>query len=86
MLLTSHGALLTFQTLGKTGRVLKVYGDGDLRVAVGNQTWTFNPLCVTPVPPHVITDLNNTMGHNERQDLQSKHYKLVQFWEKIMIL
>ena len=52
--------------------MLKVYGDGDLRVAVGNQTWTFNPLCVTPVPAHVLTDLNNTMGHNERGDMQSK--------------
>lgn len=61
------------QTLGKTGRVLKVYADGDLRVAVGNQTWTFNPMCVSQVPPSVITDLNNTMGHNEREDLQSKY-------------
>ncbi|XP_045161724.1 E3 ubiquitin-protein ligase MIB2-like [Mercenaria mercenaria] len=58
-------------TLGKTGRVLKIYADGDLRVAVGNQTWTFNPMCVSQVPASVITDLNNTMGHNEREDLQT---------------
>ena len=65
--------IMTFlQTLGKTGRVLKVYVDGDLRVAVGNQTWTFNPACVSQVPAGIITDLNNTMGHNEREDLQSE--------------
>ncbi|KAL4220948.1 E3 ubiquitin-protein ligase mib2 [Mactra antiquata] len=57
-------------TLGKQGRVLKVYTDGDLRVAVGNQTWTFNPMCVSQISANVITDLNNTMGHNERQDIQ----------------
>lgn len=58
-------------TLGKTGRVLKVYGDGDLRVAVGSQTWTFNPACVTQVPASGKTDLNNTMGHNEREEMQT---------------
>ena len=49
-----------------------MYVDGDLRVAVGNQTWTFNPACVSQVPAGILTDLNNTMGHNEREDLQSK--------------
>lgn len=32
--------------LGKTGKVVKVYEDGDLRVTVDGQTWTLNPLCV----------------------------------------
>ena len=35
------------QALGKTGKVLKVYSDGDLRVAVGGRTWTFNPAVLT---------------------------------------
>ncbi|XP_052213895.1 E3 ubiquitin-protein ligase MIB2-like isoform X2 [Dreissena polymorpha] len=58
-------------TLGKNGRVLKVYADGDLRVAVKNQTWTFNPQCVTQIPLNELTALNNTMGHNEREDMQN---------------
>ncbi|XP_052759643.1 E3 ubiquitin-protein ligase MIB2-like isoform X2 [Mya arenaria] len=58
-------------TLGKNGRVLKVYTDGDLRVAIGNSTWTFNPLCVSQIPPNELTALNNTMGHNEREEMQN---------------
>ena len=27
--------------------MLKVYADGDLRVAFGGQTWTFNPACLS---------------------------------------
>uniref|UniRef100_U3IT99 RING-type E3 ubiquitin transferase n=1 Tax=Anas platyrhynchos platyrhynchos TaxID=8840 RepID=U3IT99_ANAPP len=34
-------------TLGHIGKVIKVYGDGDLRVSVGEQSWTFNPACLT---------------------------------------
>ncbi|XP_046895787.1 E3 ubiquitin-protein ligase MIB2 [Hypomesus transpacificus] len=33
--------------LGQVGKVLKVYADGDLRVAFGGQTWTFNPACLS---------------------------------------
>lgn len=33
--------------LGVTGRVMKVYFDGDLRVNFDGKTWTLNPLCVT---------------------------------------
>ncbi|XP_012288301.1 E3 ubiquitin-protein ligase MIB2 [Orussus abietinus] len=36
--------------LGKTGKIIKIYSDGDLRVALDGHTWTFNPLCVTLVP------------------------------------
>ncbi|KAL3861794.1 hypothetical protein ACJMK2_007813 [Sinanodonta woodiana] len=57
------------ETLGKTGQILKVYPDGDLRVQVGIQTWTFNPLNCFPVPHGVVTDMNNTMGHNEREEM-----------------
>ncbi|XP_043219139.1 E3 ubiquitin-protein ligase MIB2-like [Amphibalanus amphitrite] len=35
--------------LGKTGQITKIYADGDLRVSMNGQTWTINPLCVTPV-------------------------------------
>ncbi|XP_070516518.1 E3 ubiquitin-protein ligase MIB2 isoform X3 [Cardiocondyla obscurior] len=37
--------------LGKTGKVIKIYSDGDLRVAldIHGHTWTFNPLSVVPV-------------------------------------
>ncbi|XP_067423322.1 E3 ubiquitin-protein ligase MIB2 isoform X5 [Emydura macquarii macquarii] len=34
-------------TLGHIGKVIKVFGDGDLRVSVGGQSWTFNPACLT---------------------------------------
>ncbi|EFN80905.1 E3 ubiquitin-protein ligase MIB2 isoform X2 [Harpegnathos saltator] len=36
--------------LGKTGKVMKIYADGDLRVALDSHTWTFNPLSVVLVP------------------------------------
>ncbi|KAL6431933.1 hypothetical protein ACFW04_007392 [Cataglyphis niger] len=36
--------------LGKTGKIIKIYPDGDLRVALDGPTWTFNPLSVVPVP------------------------------------
>ncbi|KAK0061423.1 E3 ubiquitin-protein ligase MIB2 [Biomphalaria pfeifferi] len=54
-------------TLGKIGIVKKVYVDRDLRVAVANQEWTFNPLCCTLVP-HGAEEMNNTLGsgHDQR--------------------
>lgn len=39
------------QALGKTGKIIKIYPDGDLRVALDGPTWTFNPLSVVPVSP-----------------------------------
>lgn len=54
-------------TLGRVGRVLKVYADGDLRVAVANQTWTFNPACCSIVPS-IEPDNNNTNGGHEQRD------------------
>ncbi|XP_072305575.1 E3 ubiquitin-protein ligase MIB2 isoform X2 [Eucyclogobius newberryi] len=46
---TFHPGALT-KVLGQTGKVLKVYADGDLRVAFGGQTWTFNPACLSAWP------------------------------------
>ncbi|KAM7312463.1 E3 ubiquitin-protein ligase MIB2 isoform X1 [Ixodes scapularis] len=53
--------------LGKLGKVTKVYTDGDLRVNVDGQTWTFNPLCVVPVPGSA-TEISNTMTANTREE------------------
>lgn len=36
-------------TLGKVGRVQQVYHDNDLKVEVGNTSWTYNPLAVSKV-------------------------------------
>ena len=35
--------------LGKTGRIVTVYADGDVRVTLIGHTWTFNPACLVPV-------------------------------------
>ncbi|MEE6483923.1 hypothetical protein FKM82_013690 [Ascaphus truei] len=35
------------EALGQIGKVIKVFGDGDMRVSVGGQSWTFNPACLT---------------------------------------
>lgn len=45
----------------------KVYDDGDLRVTVDGQTWTLNPLCLTPLPGSA-TELHNTMAASVRQE------------------
>ncbi|XP_059226620.1 E3 ubiquitin-protein ligase mind-bomb isoform X2 [Stomoxys calcitrans] len=36
-------------TLGKVGRVQQVYHDNDLKIEVGNTSWTYNPLAVTKI-------------------------------------
>ena len=47
--------------------MLKVYVDGDLRVAVGGTTWTFNPLVCT-LMPHTQQEMNNTLGTQHTRD------------------
>ena len=32
--------------LGKRGRIVAIYQDGDIRVAVSSDTWTVNPKCL----------------------------------------
>lgn len=61
------------QALGKIGKVTKVYDDGDLRVTVDGQTWTLNPLCLTPLPGSA-TELHNTMAASVRQEHTSTSY------------
>ena len=48
---------------GKTGRVVKVYADGDVRVKVIGNTWTFNPACLRAVHGSQ-TQMNNTNVHD----------------------
>ncbi|XP_059808391.1 E3 ubiquitin-protein ligase MIB2 isoform X2 [Hypanus sabinus] len=65
---TGHGEWTDSMTpaLGQIGKVLKVYADGDLRVGVGGQTWTFNPACVTSVQPgDVDANLMTTDSSND---------------------
>ncbi|KAL1021098.1 hypothetical protein UPYG_G00008800 [Umbra pygmaea] len=51
--------------LGQVGKVLKVYADGDLRVAFGGQTWTFNPACLSPQTVEVDANLMTAENPNE---------------------
>uniref|UniRef100_A0A3Q3QFM3 E3 ubiquitin-protein ligase MIB2 n=1 Tax=Monopterus albus TaxID=43700 RepID=A0A3Q3QFM3_MONAL len=51
--------------LGQVGKVLKVYADGDLRVAFGGQTWTFNPACLSAQPVDVDANLMTAENPNE---------------------
>ncbi|XP_041702364.2 E3 ubiquitin-protein ligase MIB2 isoform X3 [Coregonus clupeaformis] len=50
--------------LGQVGKVLKVYADGDLRVAFNGQTWTFNPACLSTQPVEVDANLMTAENHN----------------------
>ncbi|XP_022903103.2 E3 ubiquitin-protein ligase MIB2 [Onthophagus taurus] len=55
--------------LGKLGKVVKVYSDGDLRVQLDGHAWTLNPQCVRVVPGSAA-ELANTMHatQNQRQE------------------
>ena len=61
------------KALGKVGKVVQVYTDGDLRVNVDGQTWTFNSFCLIRLPESML-DINNTLVHNQqqREDVRSK--------------
>ncbi|CAH1102308.1 unnamed protein product [Psylliodes chrysocephalus] len=56
-------------SLGKLGKVLKVYSDGDLRVQLEGHAWTLHPHCVRIVPGSAA-ELANTMHavQNQRQE------------------
>lgn len=56
-------------SLGKLGKVLKVYSDGDLRVQLEGHAWTLHPQCVRIVPGSAA-ELANTMHavQNQRQE------------------
>ncbi|XP_051949789.1 E3 ubiquitin-protein ligase MIB2-like isoform X3 [Xyrauchen texanus] len=61
---TFHPGALT-KALGQVGKVLKVYADGDLRVAFGGQTWTFNPACLSAQPGEVDANLMTAENSSE---------------------
>ncbi|KAI4465183.1 zinc finger c3hc4 type (ring finger) [Holotrichia oblita] len=56
-------------SLGKLGKIVKVYADGDLRVQLDGHAWTLNPQCVKIVPGSAA-ELANTMHatQNQRQE------------------
>lgn len=56
--------LLSHQALGQVGKVLKVYADGDLRVAFNGQTWTFNPACLSAQSVEVDANLMTAENPN----------------------
>lgn len=51
LLQTGHGEFtqLMIPTLGKMGRVLQIYSDGDLKIEVEGFSWTYNPAVVSKV-------------------------------------
>ncbi|XP_075948831.1 E3 ubiquitin-protein ligase MIB2 isoform X2 [Anarhichas minor] len=61
---TFHPGALT-KVLGQAGKVLKVYADGDLRVAFAGQTWTFNPACLSSQTVEVDANLMTAENPNE---------------------
>ena len=36
------------QSIGQTGKVLRVDSDGDVKIEVSGSSWTYNPLCLIP--------------------------------------
>ncbi|CAO2590272.1 E3 ubiquitin-protein ligase MIB2 [Lemmus lemmus] len=55
--------------LGRVGKVLKVFGDGNLRVAVGGQRWTFSPSCLVAYRPE--EDANLDVAERARENRSS---------------
>ncbi|XP_040590958.1 E3 ubiquitin-protein ligase MIB2 isoform X6 [Mesocricetus auratus] len=55
--------------LGRVGKVVKVFGDGNLRVAVGGQRWTFSPSCLVAYRPE--EDANLDVAERSRENKSS---------------
>nr|KAF6294337.1 mindbomb E3 ubiquitin protein ligase 2 [Pipistrellus kuhlii]KAF6294339.1 mindbomb E3 ubiquitin protein ligase 2 [Pipistrellus kuhlii] len=55
--------------LGQVGKVVKVFGDGSLRVAVGGQLWTFSPSCLLAYRPE--EDANLDVAERARENKSS---------------
>lgn len=55
--------------LGRTGKVVKVFRDGNLRVAVGGQLWTFSPSCLVAYRPE--EDANLDVAERARENKSS---------------
>lgn len=54
--------LILSQTMGKIGRVLQIYHDGDLKVEVCSTSWTYNPQAVTKVASNDGSLVENNSG------------------------
>ncbi|XP_045404702.1 E3 ubiquitin-protein ligase MIB2 isoform X2 [Lemur catta] len=65
---TFHPGALT-KALGRVGKVVKVFGDGNLRVAVGGQRWTFSPSCLAAYRPE--EDANLDVAERARENKSS---------------
>ncbi|XP_068096674.1 E3 ubiquitin-protein ligase MIB2 isoform X3 [Hyperolius riggenbachi] len=74
---TFHPGALT-KALGQIGKVIKVFGDGDMRVSVGGQSWTFNPACLTSYQRDDDANLMTTENAKEPKST------LVSILEKIL--
>ncbi|XP_025242174.1 E3 ubiquitin-protein ligase MIB2 isoform X7 [Theropithecus gelada] len=55
--------------LGRIGKVVKVFGDGNLRVAVAGQRWTFSPSCLVAYRPE--EDANLDVAERARENKSS---------------
>ena len=59
------------QALDKVGRVLKIYSDGDVRVAIADHAWTFNPaVLVKEASAAMPTDQQPQQSTLQRGELQ----------------
>lgn len=68
-------------SLGKLGKIIKVYSDGDLRIQLDGHAWTLNPQCVRLVPGSA-TELSNTMHADQNQRLEpSCELKIIFYFE-----
>ncbi|OCT72647.1 uncharacterized protein LOC100158387 isoform X2 [Xenopus laevis] len=74
---TFHPGALT-KALGQIGKVIKVFGDGDMRVSVGGQSWTFNPACLTSYQRDEDANLMTTENVKESKNT------LVSILEKLL--
>ncbi|XP_040181757.1 E3 ubiquitin-protein ligase MIB2 isoform X3 [Rana temporaria] len=78
---TFHPGALTKvpqDALGQIGKVIKVFGDGDMRVSVGGQSWTFNPACLSSYQRDNDANLMTTENAKESKST------LVSMLEKIL--
>ncbi len=50
----------------------QVYGDGDIRVSVNGQSFTFNPQCCIPLTTSSSTSLLKSTNHNTLQAYQAQ--------------
>lgn len=75
--ITREALNLRLQALGKTGKVIKIYSDGDLRVALDGHTWTFNALSVVLVPAGTNVIAHNVNRNKDRSGTINFYYIII---------